>query len=73
MFKFYVYMLAEAIRYSSWDVQVKFNWEFVIIGRGYLVLLKFKLSLCWRMLFKDYVASVLNLLVFSPASLRADS
>ena len=41
---FCVYKLVEAVRY------VKFNWEFVIIGRGCLVLLKFKSSLCLRML-----------------------
>ena len=29
---------------------LKFKWEFVIICRGCLVLLKFKSSLCWRML-----------------------
>ena len=33
-----------AVRYH------KFKWEFVIIGRACLVLLKFKSSLCWRML-----------------------
>ena len=44
IFKFCVYKLAEAVRY------LKFKWEFVIIGRGCLVLLKFKSSLCWRML-----------------------
>ena len=43
MFKFCVYKLAEAVRY------LKFKWEFVIIGRGGLVVLKFKSSLCWRM------------------------
>ena len=37
--------LAESARY------LKFKWEFVIIGRGCLVLLKFKSSLCWRMLY----------------------
>ena len=44
IFKFCVYKLAEAVRY------LKFKWEFVIIGRGCLVLLKFKSSLCLRML-----------------------
>ena len=44
IFKFCVYKFAEAVRY------LKFKWEFVIIGRGCLVLLKFKSSLCWRML-----------------------
>ena len=44
IFKFCVYKLAEAVRY------LKFKWEFVIIGRGCLVVLKFKSSLCWRML-----------------------
>ena len=44
IFKFCVYKLAEAVRC------LKFKWEFVIIGRGCLVLLKFKSSLCWRML-----------------------
>ena len=34
IFKFCVYKLAEAVRY------LKFKWEFVIIGRGCLVLLK---------------------------------
>ena len=67
IFKFCVYKLVEAVRY------LKFKWEFVIIGRSCLVLLKFKLSLCWRMLCKDYVPSVLNLLVFNPTSLRTDS
>ena len=42
IFKFCVYKLAEAVRY------LKFKWEF--IGRFCLVLLKFKSSLCWRML-----------------------
>ena len=36
--------LAETVQF------LKFKWEFVIIGRGCLVLLKFKSSLCWRML-----------------------
>ena len=44
IFKLCVYKLAEAVRY------LKLKWEFVIIGRGCLVLLKFKSSLCWRML-----------------------
>ena len=44
IFKFCVYKLAEAVRF------LKFKWEFVIIGRGCLVLRKFKSSLCWRML-----------------------
>ena len=44
IFKFCVYKLAEAVIY------LKFKWEFVIIGRGCLVLLKVKSSLCWRML-----------------------
>ena len=44
IFKFCVHKLAEAIRY------LKFEWEFVISGRGYLVLLKLKSSLCWQML-----------------------
>ena len=44
IFKFCVYKLAEAVRY------LKFKLEFIIIGRGCLVVLKFKLSLCWRML-----------------------
>ena len=42
--KFSVYKLAEAVSF------LKFKWEFVIIGRGCLVLRKFKSSLCWRML-----------------------
>ena len=44
IFKFCVYKLAEDVRF------LKFKWEFVIIGRGCLVLRKFKSSLCWRML-----------------------
>ena len=44
IFKFCVYKLAQAVRY------LKFQWEFVIIGIGCLVLLKFKSNLCWRML-----------------------
>ena len=44
IFQLCVYKLAEAVRY------LKLKWEFVIIGRGCLVLLKFKSSLCWRML-----------------------
>ena len=44
IFKSCVYKLAEAVRY------LKLKWEFVIIGGGCLVLLKFKSSLCWRML-----------------------
>ena len=44
IFRFCVYKFAEAVRY------LKFKWEFVIIGRGCLVVLKFKSSLCWRML-----------------------
>ena len=40
IFKFFVYKLAEAVRY------LKFKREFVIIGRVCLVLLKFKSSLC---------------------------
>ena len=45
-------MLAEAVKF------VKFKSEFIIIGRGCLVLLKFKFKLC-----KDYVPLVLNFLV----------
>ena len=70
-FKFCVYKLAEAVRY------LKFKSEFVIIGRGYLVLLKFKSILCWQILcFK----ALLRLCSFgiklhcgNPTSLRADS
>ena len=52
IFKFCVYKLAEAVRF------LKFKWEFIIIGRGCLVLLKFKFKLC-----KDYVPLVWNSLV----------
>ena len=69
IFKFCVYKLAEAVRY------LKVKWEFVIIGRGCLVLLKLKSSLCRRMLcFK----ALLRLCSFgikipfvNPTSLRA--
>ena len=44
IFKFCVHKLAEAVRY------LKFEGEFVVIGRGYVVLLKLKSSLCWRLL-----------------------
>ena len=51
---------------SEVQVRVCYYW-FVIIGRGCLVLLKFKSSLCWRMLCltlcKDYVVLALILLV----------
>ena len=49
IFKFCVYKLAEAVRF------LKFKWEFIIIGRGCLVLVKFKFMLC-----KDRVPLVLN-------------
>ena len=52
IFRFCGYKLAEAVRF------LKFKSEFVIIGRGCLVLLKFKLKLC-----EDYVPLVLNSLV----------
>ena len=52
IFKFCGYKLAEAVRF------LKFKSEFIIIGRGCSVLLKFKLKLC-----KDYVPLVLNSLV----------
>ena len=52
IFKFCGYKLAEAVRF------LKFKSEFIIIGRGCLVLLKFKFKLC-----KDYVPLVLNFLV----------
>ena len=61
IFKFCVYKLAEAVRY------LKFKWEFVIIGRGCLVLLKFKSSLCWL------CSSGIKLPCVNPTSLRADS
>ena len=71
IFKFCVYKLVEAVRY------LKFKWEFVIIGRGCLVLLKFKSSLCWRMLcFKALYrlcSSGIKLPCDDPTSLRADS
>ena len=57
IFKFCVYKLAEAVRY------LKFKWEFVIIGRACLVVLKFKSSLCWRMLCFKALNLVLNFLV----------
>ena len=52
IFKFCGYKLAESERF------LKFKSEFIIIGRGCLVLLKFKFKLC-----KDYVLLVLNFLV----------
>ena len=52
IFKFCVYKLAEAVRF------LKFKLQFIIIGRGCLVLLKFKCKLC-----DDYVPLVLNFLV----------
>ena len=61
IFRFCVYKLAEAVRY------LKFKWEFVIIGRGCLVLLKFKSSLCWL------CSSGIKLPCVNPTSLRADS
>ena len=70
IFKFCVYKLAEAARY------LKIKWEFVIIGRGCLVLLKFKSSLCWWMLCfavcKGYVPLVLNflMLIWHPCVLK---
>ena len=71
IFKFCVYKLAEAVRY------LKFKWEFVIIGRGCLVLLKFKSSLCWRMLCFKVLYRLcsfgIKLPCVNPTSLRADS
>ena len=52
IFKFCDYKLAEAV------IFLKFKLQFIIIGRGCLVLLKFKCKLC-----KDYVPLVLNFLV----------
>ena len=52
IFKFCGYKLAEAVRF------LKFKSEFIIIGRGCLVLLKFKCKPC-----EDYVPLVLNSLV----------
>lgn len=70
IFKFCVYKLAEAVRY------LKFKWEFVIIGRGCLVVLKFKF-LCRRMLcFKAQhrlCSSGIKLPCVNPTSLPADS
>ena len=70
IFKFCVYKLAEAVRY------LKFKWEFVIIGRGCLVLLKFKF-LCRRMLcfkaLQRLCSSGIKLPCVNPTSLRADS
>ena len=70
IFKFCVYKLAEAVRY------LKFKWEFVIISRGCLVLLKFKSSLCWRMLcFKALwrpCSFDVKLLCVNPTPLLAD-
>ena len=71
IFKFCVYKLAEAVRY------LKFKWEFVIIGRGCLVVLKFKSSLCWRMLcfkaLKRLCSFGIKLPWVNPTFLRADS
>ena len=67
IFKFCVYKLAEAVRY------LKFKWEFVII----LVLLKFKSSLCWRMLCFKALQRLcffgIKLPCVNPTSQRADS
>ena len=71
IFKFCVYKLAEAVRY------LKFKWEFVIIGRGCLFVLKFKSSLCWRMLcfkaLKRLCSFGIKLPCVNPTFLRADS
>ena len=71
IFKFCVYKLAEAVRY------LKFKWEFVIIGRSCLVVLKFKSSLCWRMLcfkaLQRLCSFGIKLPCVNPTSLRADS
>ena len=70
IFKFCVYKLAEAVRY------LKFKWEF-IIGRGCLVVLKFKSSLCWRMLcfkaLKGLCSFGIKLPCVNPTFLRVDS
>ena len=71
IFKFCVYKLAEVVRY------LKFKWEFVIIGRGCLVVLKFKSSLCWRMLcfkaLKRLCSFGIKPPCVNPTFLRADS
>ena len=71
IFKFCVYKVAEAVRY------LKFKWEFVIIGRGCLVVLKFKWSLCWQMLcfkaLKRLCSFGIQLPCVNPTFLRADS
>ena len=71
IFKFCVYKLAEAVRY------LKFKWEFVIIGRGCLVVLKFKWSLCWQVLcfkaLKRLCSFGIQLPCVNPTFLRADS
>ena len=71
IFKFCVYKLAEAVRY------LKFKWEFVVIGRGSSVVLKFKSSLCWRMLcfkaLKRLCSFGIKLPCVNPTFLRADS
>ena len=69
IFKFCVYKLAEAVRY------LKFKWEF--IGRFCLVLLKFKSSLCWRMLcfkaLKRLCSFGIKLPCVNPTSLSSES
>ena len=71
IFKFCVYKLAEAVKY------LKFKWEFAIIGRGCLVLFKFKSGLCWRMLCFRVLLRLcsfgIKLPCVNPTSLRADS
>ena len=70
IFKFCVYKLAEAVRY------LKFKWQFVIIGRGCLVLLKFKFFcrriLCFKAL-QRLCSSGIKLPCVNPTSLCADS
>ena len=74
IFKFCVYKLAEVVRYLK---NLKFKWEFFIIGRACLVLLKFKSSLCWQMLcfkaLKRLCSFGIKLPCVNPTFLRADS
>ena len=71
LFRFCVYKFAKAVRY------LKFKWEFVIIGRGCLVVLKFKSSLCWQMLcfkaLKRLCSFGIKFPCVNPTFLRADS
>ena len=74
IFKFCVYKLAEVVRYLK---NLKFKWEFFIIGRACLVLLKFKSSLCWQMLcfkaLKRLCCFGIKLPCVNPTFLCADS